>query len=82
MSKELSAFRWGIAVTKVEIVKAINENFGGMALSSEQDTLRVLEVVNELLGDITEIGDLTGTGLDIQATGFPTGKKYRMNEDE
>jgi hypothetical protein len=82
MSKEKAAFYWGISVAKVEIVTLINKKFAHMALHSEEDTMRVLETVNEVLGEITGIGDLTDTGLDISATGFPTGRKYRMGKDE
>jgi hypothetical protein len=79
MTKEEKIYLWGVAVTKVETIKAINKAFGGIVLTDKDDAKAVITAVNELIGQITEIGDLSDTGLGIPAY-FADGKYEQTRE--
>ena len=75
-TKEERILEWARQQAEVEMVAALIKTFRGLVLTNEDDTLTVMKAVDELLGRLTGIGDLTGTGLGLSATGYPSGRKY------
>jgi hypothetical protein len=82
MSREEKIYKWAQTVMQVEFVHLINKTFQGVILYDEKSTKAMIQAVNELLGEVTQIGDLSGTGLGIPGYGFPSGTKYEQREEE
>lgn len=73
-SKEEKIYDYAQTVMQVEFVKLIHKAFRGLALPSDGFGKDVADSVDWLLGEVTQIGDLEGTGLGIQRIGYPSGK--------
>lgn len=77
MTREEKIYKWAQTVMQVEFVNLINKTFMGVILYDEKSTSAMIEAVNKLLGEVTQIGDLKGTGLGIDGYGFPSGERYQ-----
>ena len=64
-TKEERIYEWALQVSAVEMVKELNKTFGGLMLRDEYDVYVVTQAVDDLVGRLTKIGDLSGTNLGI-----------------
>lgn len=55
---------------RVEFVKLINNTFAGLPLPKDQTGIWVADAIDSLIGEVSGIGDLTGTGLGMQRKGL------------
>jgi hypothetical protein len=78
-TKEEKIYDYAQRVMQVKFVELIHESFAGLSLPNNDFGKDVANAVDKLLGEVTQIGDLKGTGLGMTRTGFPSGRKI---EDE
>ena len=55
---------------RVEFVKLINSTFKGLPLPKDEIGIGVADAIDCLIGEVSGIGDLTGTGLGIKRLGL------------
>lgn len=79
-TKEENIYHYAQQVMQVQFVKLIHKAFRGLALPNDEFGKDVADSVDWLLGEVTGIGDLTGTGLGIQRIGYPSGKNLGDEE--
>lgn len=78
-TKEEKIYDYAQEVMKVEAVKLIHKAFRGLALPNDGFGKDVADSIDWLLGEVTQIGDLTGTGLGMERIGYPSGEKIEDN---
>lgn len=79
-TKEEKIYDYAQQVMQLEFVKLIHKAFRGLALPNDDFGKDVADSVDWLLGEVTGIGDLEGTGLGIQRIGYPSGKNLGDEE--
>lgn len=55
---------------RVEFVSLINKTFKGLTLPKDQTGIWVADAIDQLIGEVSGIGDLTGTGLGMRRIGL------------
>jgi hypothetical protein len=74
-TREERIYEYAQIVMQVKFVELINKNFRGLALPNNEFGKEIADAIDKLLGEVTKIGDLKGTGLGMTRTGFPSGRK-------
>lgn len=69
-TKEQKILEWTEYKMRVKFIMLINETFKEMPLPKDQTGIWVAEALDRLIGEVTGIGDLTGTGLGMQRRGL------------
>lgn len=69
-TKEEKIYDWAQQVMQVKFVELINKTFVGLPLPKDETGIMVADAIDELIGQVTQIGDLTGTGLGMQRKGL------------
>lgn len=76
-SREERIYEYAQSIMQVRFVEIINKTFAGLALPNDTFGKEVADAIDTLLGEVTQIGDLKGTGLGFSRTGYPSGQKIQ-----
>jgi len=79
MTREEKIYDYAQTKMQVEFVSLIHKAFVGMYLPNDEVGKNVADQIDWLLGEVTGIGDLTGTGLGMPRIGYPSGEKLGDN---
>jgi hypothetical protein len=76
-TREEKIYEYAQIKMQVEFVSLIQKAFAGVYLPNDEMGKNMADQIDWLLGEVTGIGDLTGTGLGMPRIGHPSGEKIQ-----
>lgn len=81
MNNEERIYDWAQTVQLVRFVELINKKFAGVVLYDKRDAIAVTEALDSLLEEITQIKDVSKTGLGVPFFQVGNNKEFFKPEE-